>query len=51
MCVSVSPAAETKTSSTFPDCGATVHVEDDALAAEERPVGKKASVSLSQITN
>lgn len=33
--VSVFPAAETKTS--FPDCGATAHVED-ALGAEERPV-------------
>lgn len=47
--VSVSPSAETKTS--FPDCGATVHVEDDALGAEERPVVKKSSVILSKITN
>lgn len=36
--VSVGPAAETKTS--FPDCGATAHVED-ALGAEERPVVRK----------
>lgn len=36
--VSVCPAAETKTS--FPDCGATAHVED-ALGAEERPVVTK----------
>lgn len=45
--VSVSPSAETS----FPDCGATVHVEDDALGAEERPVVKKSSVILSKITN
>lgn len=37
--VSVCPAAEKKTS--FPDCGATAHVEEDALGAEERPVVKK----------
>lgn len=47
--VSVSPAAESKTS--FPDCGVTVHVEDDALEDEERPVVKKSSVILSKITN
>ena len=38
----MSPAAVTKTS--FPDCGATVHVEDDTLGAEERPVVKESSV-------
>lgn len=44
--VSVSPSAETKTS-----FSATVHVEDDALGAEERPAVKKSSVILSKITN
>lgn len=45
--VSVSPAAETKTS--FSDCGATVQVEDDALWAEERPVVRKSYEILSEI--
>lgn len=47
--VSVCPAAETKTS--FTDCGATAHVEDDALGAEEEPAVEKAPVSFFKITN
>lgn len=47
--VSVSPGAEKKTS--FADCGATVHVEDDALGDEGRPVVKKSSVILPEITS
>lgn len=41
---SVCPAAETKTS--FPDCGATVHVEDEAPGGEERPAVRESTVSL-----
>lgn len=46
---SVCPGAETKTS--FPDCGATVHVEDEVPEGEERPVVRESMVSLFETAN